>query len=350
MWEDRQFRRLVKGVLLLTLLLLLKQVPYLTEPILQLLGLVITPAILALFFYYALRPLTRFFKSKMPAGLAVGVSFLLVLAVLTLATVTGGSVVSDQFKSTFIDNAQRFSDLRTTLEEPFQALPLDFSVDEAWVDGFRKGVTTLSSNLFGIFSSLSDFGTQLVLSLFFLFYLLKEDETFKNYLYEHAVPKSHQKPVKRVAARLDERLSTYIGGQLLVALVIGTLMYIAYMIIGMPSALLMAFFSMITAIIPFLGPILGVLPALLIAMTESLALVVKVIVAAVIVQQLEGNLITPKIMGAKLSLHPLVIIVVVIASLSLWGILGAFVGIPAFLIVKTLITDYREHKKEWYDR
>lgn len=131
------------------------------------------------------------------------------------------------------------------------------------------------------------------------------------------------------------------------ASVIGGLMFIGYLIIGMPNALLMALFSLLTSVIPLIGPLLGVLPALLIALTIDFGLAIKIVITAIIVQQLEGSFITPKIMGDKLKLHPLAVIVIVIVSIQLFGILGAFIGTPLFLVTVNIIkTLYKINKSK----
>ena len=94
---------------------------------------------------------------------------------------------------------------------------------------------------------------------------------------------------------------------------------------------------MITNIIPFLGPFLGAAPAVLMALTIDMKMVLKVIILAVIVQQAEGDLITPKIVGDKLKLHPLEVILIILISINLFGILGAFIGVPLYLILNVIV-------------
>ena len=110
----------------------------------------------------------------------------------------------------------------------------------------------------------------------------------------------------------------------------------------------MAFFAMITNIIPFIGP-LGALPAVLIALTIDWKMILKVAVLAVIVQQAEGDLITPRIVGNKLKIHPLAVIFIVLISVHLFGIFGAFIGVPLYLILNIILkalTHIRDDKKK----
>ena len=213
-------------------------------------------------------------------------------------------------------------------------------------NNIKEFLSSIGSNAMGIFSSVGSFTTQVILTPFILFYLLKDDKIFKEKLFSK-IPKKYKRELEKLANKIDLILSTYINGQLLVASVIGGLMFIGYLIIGMPNALLMALFSLLTSVIPLIGPLLGVLPALLIALTIDFGLAIKIVITAIIVQQLEGSFITPKIMGDKLKLHPLAVIVIVIVSIQLFGILGAFIGTPLFLVTVNIIkTLYKINKSK----
>ena len=104
-------------------------------------------------------------------------------------------------------------------------------------------------------------------------------------------------------AEADHTLAQYITGQLLVALILGILSFIGYLIIGLPNALILTLIIMVTSFIPFIGAIVGALPAVLIGITSSFSLALKTIIVLIVVQQLEGNLITPD-PSSRLQIHP----------------------------------------------
>lgn len=107
---------------------------------------------------------------------------------------------------------------------------------------------------------------------------------------------------------------------------------------------------MITNLIPFIGPFLGALPAVLIAITIDWKMILKVVALAFIIQQAEGDFITPKIVGDKLKIHPLAVIFIILISVHLFGIFGAFIGVPLYLIlsilIKAVISIRNDNKKE----
>lgn len=136
---------------------------------------------------------------------------------------------------------------------------------------------------------------------------------------------------------MDRTIATYIQGQMLVCLILGILLFIGYSIIGLNYSLVLAVFGMFTNVIPFLGPFIAVIPALLVALFQEPILVVYVAVVTLIAQQLEGNVISPNVMGKTLNIHPLTIIVLVLTAGSLVGIVGVIFAIPLYSIVKVIV-------------
>jgi predicted PurR-regulated permease PerM len=345
--NDRKMKILVQVLLVMAILFLFIKIQPFILPILQVIGMLIAPIIIGGFLYYALRPIKRLlFKWIGKDSLAALISIILVLALVVILFIYGGAVVKDQFEDAFVKNKDQLTQYKDYLNGKFQEILPDLNIFERINNNIKEFLSGIGSNALGIFSSVGDIVTQFILTPFILFYLLKDDKMFKEKLFSK-IPKKHKGELEKLANKIDVILSTYINGQLLVASVIGVLMFIAYLIIGMPNALLMALFSLLTSVIPLIGPFLGVLPALLIALTIDFGLAIKIVIAAIIVQQLEGSFITPKIMGDKLKLHPLAVIVIVIVSIKLFGILGAFIGTPLFLVTVNIIkTLYKINKSK----
>lgn len=331
---------LIQILIIMLIIFLFIQIQPFIRPIIEVIAMLIVPIIIGGFLYYALRPLKDLIlKLVKNEGLASLLTILLVLVFITIVVVNGGEVVKEQFEDVFVNNKDKFVDYWDYLNGKAQEILPDLNIFSRISNNIKSFTSSIGSNAMGIFSSVGDITTQLILIPFILFYLLKDGKDFKKKLFSK-IPEKHESQIKDLFKKIDHILSTYINGQLLVAGVIGVLMFIGYLIIGMPNALLMGIFSLITSIIPFIGPFLGILPAILVALTMDFGLVVKIGITALIVQQLEGNVITPNIMGNRLKLHPLAIIIIVIVSINLFGILGAFIGTPLFLttmaIIKTL--------------
>lgn len=333
MIKQKSTSNLLNILLVVAILFLLTKMSDILTPLIAIIGNIIVPIIIGGFFYYALRPLTRFLKAKTKkSGLSAVLTILLVFLVIVLILFYGGNIIVDQFKEVFVENQDKFVDYGNYVNDKFREYFPDLDIVSKAINTVKNSFRSIGTNALSIFSSVGDFGTQAVLVPFVIFYLLKDDNLFERKLFELVVPKKHRSSIKNMLKKSDEILMTYINGQLLAAIFVGVLIFVGYLIVGMPNALLMATFALITAIIPIIGAFIGVLPAILIAATIDFALVIKVILVVVVVQQIESNLFTPNVMGNKLKLHPLAVIIIMITSIKLFGILGALVGIPLFLV------------------
>lgn len=328
---------LINTVLVLLVVMLFDKIHYALVPLVSVKDILLIPGIISLFIYYALRPIVRRFeKTKINKGLLIAITMITCLVIIVTFFAYGGVAVKDQFTNSFSYDMESVKNFISTIDNKLGGMLTQFDFTQKILDTLREYVMVIFSGVMGVFSQVGNIGTQVVLVPFFVFYLLKEDRGFGKWLVK-IIPIKYREKSRETFLQIDNALTTYISGQLTVALVIGILMYIGYLIIGMPNALLMAFFCMITSIIPFIGPFLGIIPAILIGLTMGYKMIILVVVVAIVVQQLEGSLITPKIMGSKLKVHPLLVMVIVIVSVNLFGILGAFVGIPVFVILSIVV-------------
>lgn len=331
--NEKKTNRLIQILLVLTIIYLFIKIQPFILPLLEITGMIIIPAIIGTFLFYALRPVKRLIlKWVKKDSLAAIISILIVLIFIVVFFVYGGSVVKDQFEDTFIKNKDQILDYKEYVNEKLQEILPNLNIVDKINDNIKSLVSGIGSNVMGIFSSVGDIASQIVLIPLIMFYLLKDGKLFQEKFYSK-VPKKYKPEVRDLFKDMDKILSTYINGQLLVATLIGVLMFIGYLIIGMPNAFLMSIFAILTSVIPVIGAFLGVLPALLIALTINFGLAIKVVITSIIVQQIESNLITPKIMGDRLKLHPLAVIIIVIVGIKLFGILGAIIGTPLFLVI-----------------
>lgn len=151
------------------------------------------------------------------------------------------------------------------------------------------------------------------------------------------VPIEHREKAREVTAEIQARLGAFVRGQALLAGIIGTLSFVAYLIIGLPYALALAIVAGIMETVPVLGPILGAIPALIVAYTVDPDKVLWVLLATVIIQQLENNILVPRVMKRAVGVNPLVTLLALTAFGSLFGILGAVVAIPLAAIIQLLL-------------
>ncbi len=176
----------------------------------------------------------------------------------------------------------------------------------------------------------------LIMAPILAFYILKDFEFLQKTVWR-LVPKNSRRGIKELLGRINLSLFGFFKGQLFVSLIVGVLSTIGlrflqvkfYLVIG----LLAGFFN----VIPYFGPFFGAFPAVIIASFISGRLVLWVILLFFLIQQLEGSIISPKIMGDEVGLHPIIIIFSLLAGGELLGIIGMLLAIPVAAIIKEVL-------------
>src|SRR5699024_3970946 len=146
----------------------------------------------------------------------------------------------------------------------------------------------------------------------------------------------------------DQTLRSFIQGQMLVSFILCIILYIGYTIIGLDYALLLAIFALFMNIVPFVGPWVAFIPAVLLALIQDPIMLIWVSIITLVAQQIESNLITPNVMGQSLALYPLTVITIVLAAGNIAGFIGILVAIPTYAVIKTIIQNiwkYRQYLK-----
>lgn len=154
------------------------------------------------------------------------------------------------------------------------------------------------------------------------------------------VPAAKRGEIRDLLNDIETMLSGYLLGQGLLVLIIGVMSFIAYWIIGLPHMIVLAAFAGLMEAVPYIGPFLGALPAVIVGLSISPATALWVILAATIVQQLENNLLVPRVMKRTIGVHPLVSVIALLAFGSLFGILGALIALPIAAVVQLLFDRY----------
>ncbi|WP_112181436.1 MULTISPECIES: AI-2E family transporter [Paraliobacillus] len=176
-----------------------------------------------------------------------------------------------------------------------------------------------------------------------VFYMLKDYKLIKSSTAK-LIPKRYQEDSKVLGPAINKTLGAYVRGQLLVCLFVGLTTYIIFLIIGMKYPIVLAILMGITNIIPYFGPIIGAVPAVIIAFTISMKQVVYVILGVIVVQLIEGNLLSPYIVGKSVHLHPIIIIFALLVGSEIAGIVGMIVAIPFVTVLKVIVKHMKEFR------
>ncbi|HUQ17696.1 MAG TPA: AI-2E family transporter, partial [Candidatus Saccharimonadales bacterium] len=169
----------------------------------------------------------------------------------------------------------------------------------------------------GLLSAIVDVFLVLVIAL----YLLLDTRRMRSF-FLRLMPLRQRAHAERVEAEVVRVFGAYVRGQLILALVVGIASTAALLLLGVPYAIVLGVLAGILELVPMLGPILGAVPAVLVALFQPFPLVLWVVLAFVIIQQLEANLLVPRISGHAVGLHPLAAMLALIAGLEIGGIVG----------------------------
>jgi len=361
-----------KNTLFLMLLILLAGliiwifdvVSFVFYPVQVLLANVVLPVILATIGYYLLRPLLGLLlRIKVPKIWGILIIFVLLIGLITGLVLIVVPFLKAQFSNLIADFPEYFKELvlsidaflRTSIFSSYY-LNLEFDVDSVMKQIPENIGNTLQSAVGGVASGIGKLIstlTGLVLAIvtvpFILFYLLKDGDKLPQYIL-NLLPPRMRADTHHVMKEADKQISAYIQGQILVAMCIGFMVFIGFLIIGMDYAFLLGFLAMVTSVVPYLGPIIAITPAAVIAIVTSPFMLVKLALVWTVVQLVEGKFISPQIMGKSLHIHPITIIFVLLTAGSLFGVPGVILGIPGYALLKVLVTHMYKLFKRRYNR
>lgn len=176
---------------------------------------------------------------------------------------------------------------------------------------------------------------------------MKDADKISAYAKKFVIPRS-RKWVFPLLEKIDGVLGGFIRGQLLVAMIIGLLSSIALLIIGVDYWIVLGILVGLGDMIPYIGPFVGLLPAVVITFASDPWKTLWVLVAFVIIQQIEGSFISPKIVGNSVGLHPVVIIFVLLIGGSLGGLIGLLVSVPLAGVFKVIVESILDWFKARY--
>lgn len=153
------------------------------------------------------------------------------------------------------------------------------------------------------------------------------------------VPCKYRNVVKKIAYDIDVILSKYTICQLVLCVLIGTLTFIILSVLKINYPILLSIINGLFNIIPYFGPIFGAVPAIIVALLISTKKAIYTAIALYLIQIVEGNIISPKLTGDSVDMHPLIVIILLIIGGKLWGFIGMVLIIPAAVIVRVIYED-----------
>ena len=190
----------------------------------------------------------------------------------------------------------------------------------------------IADAIIGIFSNM----LSIILAPILGFYFLRDLNKIKECTIL-IIPISYRKIVLQWFERFSSTLGRYFRSQLIVSLIIGALTTISMMILGIDFAFLIGLVAALTNIIPYFGPLIGIMPAIAIALLRYPYKIPWIIVSMLIIHQLESGIISPHIVGEHVGLHPITVILALLTGGTFFGLIGLILAVPTAALMKFII-------------
>jgi predicted PurR-regulated permease PerM len=325
------------------------------------LGETITPFVLALLFAYILNPAVCFLeRRKIPRG--VGAAFFSLLLFAALAGVLFGVIYILMLEiPQFVNNIPSYMDTFKNDYFPYisRALGLGPGLDlNALIDNLKSEISNLSPESFssafgrilGIVAGTLNFFI-VVLTVFlipmFMIYLLMSWENMKISALE-LMPDGYRPYIIAKLKEVEAVLKDFVKGQLLVALIMGVMYCIGFYFTGVAMPILVGMGGGILNLVPYLGTTVAGLTAIILVLLKYHDIVHPLIVIGIMVfvQTVEGYLITPKVIGHKLGLHPVIIILSLLVLGKLFGFAGVLLAVPIAAVIKVFVAGFLKSYRE----
>ncbi|HEY4312515.1 MAG TPA: AI-2E family transporter [Pirellulales bacterium] len=329
-------RRMVAGTLVVCAVLGLFALAFVARHVLFFLFIAIVLAT-------ALKPLVALLTGRgVPRIVSIALVYALLLTTLVAPAVIGLPLLVDQAQQvlhslpeSYADFRDRLGQISTTIVEYLPEKPDWVEREDEAIEGALNALNRALS-----YSGLLIRGGLVVAIVIFTSFLwmIYEDQTIRSMLL--FLPAERRQEAGEVLDGIQAKVGAYIRGQGLLCLAVGLMSLVAYLIIGLPHALVLALIAGVFEAVPVFGPVLGAIAPMLVALSVDPSQVVWVLVSAIVIQQSENYLLVPRIMDRSVGVNAVVTLLAIAGFSALEGLAGAVLAIPMAAIIQLLLERY----------
>lgn len=215
------------------------------------------------------------------------------------------------------------------------------------VDNLSKIYKTKTANagnfLLASAKNVMSFVFSLVLTPIFAFYFLKDKEQIKN-RFKGLLPESKKERLLRLFSNIHDDMTKYVIGKIKMAIFVGFATFIMLLILGVEFSFVIGIITCVADIIPYVGPLMGLVPAFVFGFIESPIKALWILIMYLFLQWVENNIVGPKILSEETGFHPIVVLFLLVLGASLFGFLGMILAVPIALVIKTVYNEYIVNK------
>ncbi|MFC0270106.1 AI-2E family transporter [Metabacillus herbersteinensis] len=351
--RDRQIKWILHILIFLLGLLsvyLFFKLQMLWDPFFIMFKAIFFPFLIAAFITYLLHPvIEKLHSTGVPRSLSIIIIYFLFFGAIGYGFYRGVPILIEQLR----DLSESFPQLTETYNSWIEKIKNETN---RWPDGIHErvddlfarvenGLASLIERLINSLRGIFDYLIILAIIPFLVFYMLKDHDSIKKAAW-YLTPRKWRSEAIQFLKEIDKSLGSYIRGQLLICLIIGTIAFLSLWFFKIKYPLIIGLLIGITNIIPYFGPIIGAFPAVIIAATMSTKTIIIVIIIIGSLQFLEGNILGPLIVGKSIHMHPIVIMFALLAGGEIGGIFGLMLAVPILVILKVILIHVVQLKRE----
>ncbi|MEC0090129.1 AI-2E family transporter [Paenibacillus macquariensis] len=340
--HSKYFRTCLSIIATMLIIYLAFKLSFILLPVLYVLNLLLIPFVLSGFLFYLLRPIINFLQKKnIHRGVSVILIYFVFAGLLFVFSILVWPTLRDQVL-TFVDNAPHLvTDLQKQLQHyqmssfMSKVIPSESELYSRLTDYLNRLVSLVTNSISNFVGVISNVVIILATIPIILYYMLKEGSKIPH-KFLHFIPRQYRRESKEMLHEIDTALSQFIVGRVLINLILGVMMYIGFLIIDLPYALLLSLISAALNLIPYVGALIATIPVVIVALTVSPSMAIWSVIIIVIAQQIQDNILSPIIYGKQLDIHPLTTVILLLIGAEFFGIMGVILAIPAYMIMKII--------------
>lgn len=334
-------------VLLLTIIFFIwRQMGDMITPVVSVINTILIPFVMGGFLYYIINPLVTLLEKKLKINRIFGIliTLFLLFGLVTIGVIYLLPILINQLSSLINSTQNLYWEIQSFVNQLsknplFKSLNIQSTIQQlnlSYVDILQNILNSVTNSLGSVVSAVINTLMILIMTPILLVYFLMDGHKLLPML-ERTVLKRDKLNISSLLTNLNATVARYISGISIDALLIGTLAYIGYSVIGLKYALVFAIFSALANLIPYVGPSIGLIPMLITYFFTDPNKMLAALIYMLIIQQIDGNILYPRIVGSVMKVHPITIMVLLLLSSNIYGIMGMIVAIPTYSILKEIV-------------
>lgn len=344
--EDKQIRISRKRAFQILFVILVIYVIYSLIQKYEIISNILFTVIISLIFSYLLNPVINYLeRHNISRGLGIILLYIVVFGIIIAISVSFIPRLGNELKEVLMVLPSYFSTITDFFKDLYDKYynleniaPIIENVEGLIFDNINRLqevlLTSMTKLLTGVGSLLNRM-ISLVLIPILTFYFLKDKDKLINQVFL-IIPKNKRSEIKELLTQIDKSLSQFVRGRLILAIYVGVATTVVLLILDINFAIVIGLLTGIADIIPYFGPFLGFVPAVLFAFLDSATKGIWVAVIFILIQWVENNVLGPKIIGDTTGLHPITVLLSLIIAGNIYGVLGMVFVIPVVSILKIL--------------